>query len=288
MTYGSEQILNRPTPKTGLYTAYKWVFVLPILVLTTTVLGSLIIALSFLGAPDYASRVFGTLWAKINTKAALIGVQTTGKEHIKQGQSYVVVANHQSLLDIYLLYGYLGIDVKWVMKQELRAVPVLGLACEMMGHVIVDRSNTASALASMERARERIKDGMSVIFFAEGTRSRSGELKPFKKGAFRMAQELNLPILPITIQNTRHILPSDTIDLRPGVTRMTVGKPISVEVTSTTADYAKLHKNEPALLENSPTESKATEHAHDAPVLKSLSDLSAEVREVILTNLQQT
>ncbi|MDC0996623.1 lysophospholipid acyltransferase family protein [Pseudomonadales bacterium] len=288
MTYGSEQILNRPTPKTGLYTAYKWVFVLPILVLTTTILGSLIIALSFLGAPDYASRVFGTLWAKINTKAALIGVQTTGKEHIKQGQSYVVVANHQSLLDIYLLYGYLGIDVKWVMKQELRAVPVLGLACEMMGHVIVDRSNTASALASMERARERIKDGMSVIFFAEGTRSRSGELKPFKKGAFRMAQELNLPILPITIQNTRHILPSDTIDLRPGVTRMTIGKPISVEVTSTTADYAKLHKNEPALLENSPTESKATEHAHDAPVLKSLSDLSAEVREVILTNLQQT
>lgn len=288
MTYGSEQILNRPTPKTGLYTAYKWVFVLPILVLTTTILGSLIIALSFLGAPDYASRVFGTLWAKINTKAALIGVQTTGKEHIKQGQSYVVVANHQSLLDIYLLYGYLGIDVKWVMKQELRAVPVLGLACEMMGHVIVDRSNTASALASMERARERIKDGMSVIFFAEGTRSRSGELKPFKKGAFRMAQELNLPILPITIQNTRHILPSDTIDLRPGVTRMTIGKPISVEVTSTTADYARLHKNEPALLENSPTESKATEHAHDAPVLKSLSDLSAEVREVILTNLQQT
>ena len=288
MTYGSEQILNRPTPKTGLYTAYKWVFVLPILVLTTTILGSFIIALSFLGAPDYASRVFGTLWAKINTKAALIGVQTTGKEHIKQGQSYVVVANHQSLLDIYLLYGYLGIDVKWVMKQELRAVPVLGLACEMMGHVIVDRSNTASALASMERARERIKDGMSVIFFAEGTRSRSGELKPFKKGAFRMAQELNLPILPITIQNTRHILPSDTIDLRPGVTRMTIGKPISVEVTSTTADYAKLHKNEPALLENSPTESKATGHAHDAPVLKSLSDLSAEVREVILTNLQQT
>ena len=288
MTYGSEQILNRPTPKTGLYTAYKWVFVLPILVLTTTILGSLIIALSFLGAPDYASRVFGTLWAKINTKAALIGVQTTGKEHIKQGQSYVVVANHQSLLDIYLLYGYLGIDVKWVMKQELRAVPVLGLACEMMGHVIVDRSNTASALASMERARERIKDGMSVIFFAEGTRSRSGELKPFKKGAFRMAQELNLPILPITIQNTRHILPSDTIDLRPGVTRMTIGKPISVEVTSTTADYAKSHKNEPALLENSPTESKATENAHDAPVLKSLSDLSAEVREVILTNLQQT
>ena len=288
MTYGSEQILNRPTPKTGLYTAYKWVFVLPTLVLTTTILGSFIIVLSFLGAPDYASRVFGTLWAKINTKAALIGVQTTGKEHIKQGQSYVIVANHQSLLDIYLLYGYLSIDVKWVMKQELRAVPVLGLACEMMGHVIVDRSNTASALASMERARERIKDGMSVIFFAEGTRSRSGELKPFKKGAFRMAQELNLPILPITIQNTRHILPSDTIDLRPGVTRMTIGKPISVEVTSTTADYAKLHKNEPALLEKSPTESQAKEHAHDAPVLKSLSDLSAEVREVILTNLQQT
>ncbi len=288
MTYGTEQILDRQTPKTGLYTAYKWMFVLPILVLTTTILGSFIIVLSFLGAPDYSSRVFGTLWAKINTKAALIGVQTTGKEHIKQGQSYVIVANHQSLLDIYLLYGFLGIDVKWVMKQELRAVPVLGLACEMMGHVIIDRSDTASALASMKRARERIKDGMSVIFFAEGTRSRSGELRPFKKGAFRMAQELNLPILPITIQNTRHILPSDTIDLRPGVTRMTIGEPVSVEVTSTAADDSKSRKNAPALKENSPTESGSTEHRHDAPELKNLSDLSAEVREVILTTLKQT
>ena len=244
MKTGSNQLLEHPARKAGLYTAYKWVLVAPMLVLTTAILGSLIIVLSFLGAPNFASRVCGPTWARLNAAISLIGVEAIGKEHIEKGQSYVIVANHQSLIDIYLLYGFLGLDIKWVMKQELRAVPVLGLACEMMGHVIVDRSNTEAALASMERARARIKDGMSVVFFAEGTRSRDGELKPFKKGAFRMAQELNLPILPITIHNTFKILPSNTVDLRPGVAKMTIGKPISVkEIAGSSDDTESVSRN---------------------------------------------
>ncbi len=278
MKSGSEQLLDRPTRKAGLYTAYKWIFVAPFLVFSTAILGSLIIVLSFLGAPDFASRMFGPVWAKINAAVSLIGVQTTGQEHIEPGQSYVIVANHQSLIDIYLLYGYLGMDIKWVMKQELRSVPILGLACELMGHVIVDRSNTESALASMERARERIKDDMSVIFFAEGTRSRSGELKPFKKGAFRMAQELNLPILPITIHNTFEILPSDTVDLRPGIARMTIGAPVSVDAIVDTADLA-------ASSEDNLNAGESNEKA--IPSAKSLSDLTAEVRESIASTLKQ-
>jgi len=222
--------------------------------------------------------MFGPVWAKINAAVSLIGVQTSGQEHIEQGQSYVIVANHQSLIDIYLLYGYLGMDIKWVMKQELRSVPILGLACELMGHVIVDRSNTESALASMERARERIMDGMSVIFFAEGTRSRSGELKPFKKGAFRMAQELNLPILPITIHNTFEILPSDTVDLRPGIARMTIGAPVSVDAIVDTADLV-------ASSEDNFNTGESNEKA--IPSAKSLSDLTAEVRESIASTLKQ-
>ena len=228
MKPADEQTLSQPARKVGLYAAYKWILVAPLLVFSTALFGSIIILISFLGAPDFASRVFGPIWAKLNAAVSLIAVKTKGLEHIVPGQSYIVVANHQSLIDIYLLYGYLGLEIKWVMKQELRAVPVLGLACEMMGHVIIDRSNTEAALASMERARARIKQGMSVVFFAEGTRSRNGELLPFKKGAFRMAQELKLPILPVTIHNTFNILPSDTVDLRPGLARMTIGAPISI------------------------------------------------------------
>ncbi len=287
MKIGSEQVLDRTTRKSGLYTVYKWIFVVPFLVLSTAILGSIIIVLSFLGAPDFASRVFGTLWAKINTTVSLIGIRASGKEHIKQGQSYVIVANHQSMLDIFLLYGYLGMDIKWVMKRELRAVPILGLACEMMGHVIIDRSNTEAALASMERARERIKNGMSVVFFAEGTRSRSGELKPFKKGAFRMAQELNLPILPITIHNTLEILPSDTADLHPGVARMTIGARISVSVEAHTADHPSSSQDRPKLLSTNAVERDTAEQPQSAPVMKTLNDLTAEVRGAISATLHQ-
>lgn len=177
--------------------------------------------------PDLASRVFGTAWARVNMVATLMRIKTYGKEKIDKNQSYVVVANHQSLLDIFVVYGYSGIDFKWVMKKELRSIPIFGLACEMMGHIIVDRSNSKAALESINRARERIRDGMSVVFFAEGTRSRDGEVEQFKKGAFRFALELGLPILPISIHDTCRILPSDTVDWYPGEVKLKFHDPIS-------------------------------------------------------------
>jgi 1-acyl-sn-glycerol-3-phosphate acyltransferase len=150
----------------------------------------------------------------------------------------VIVSNHQSQFDIFVLYGWLDIDFKWVMKQELRKVPVIGIACERLGHIYVDRSNREAALASIDGAKQRIVDGTSVLFFPEGTRSRDKLMRPFKKGAFRMALDLQLPILPVSIQGTREILPSDTLDLYPGRATMIIHPPIPV------ADYdtARLHE----------------------------------------------
>ena len=87
-------------------------------------------------------------------------------------QSYVIVSNHQSQYDILLMYGWLGTDFRWVMKKELRRVPVLGLACEKLGHIYVDRSDSAAAVASLNAARKKLVNGTSVVFFPEGTRSR--------------------------------------------------------------------------------------------------------------------
>ncbi len=156
-------------------------------------------------------------------------IKAEGLEHIQPNQSYIIVSNHQSLIDIYALYGFLGIDFKWVMNKELRAVPILGVACELMGHILIDRSNTEAALASINNAQARVKDGMSVVFFPEGTRSRNGDLRQFKKGAFRFAQEMSLPILPVVIHGTKDILPSDTIDLAPGEARIEILPPIPTE-----------------------------------------------------------
>ncbi|MBL4681111.1 MAG: 1-acyl-sn-glycerol-3-phosphate acyltransferase [Pseudomonadales bacterium] len=214
------QFVRRP------FTIYKWIFVAPFLALTTVLLTIPIVILSFLGAGNFSSRVIAKAWARINTAAAMIKVEVVGKERINPDQSYIIVANHQSLTDIYALYGFLDSDVKWVMKKELRAIPVFGHAAAAMGHIIIDRSDTKSAVQTINDAREKIHGGMSVIFFPEGTRSNPGELRKFKKGAFRFAVELGLPILPVALHGTANILPSNTIDLMPGKIKLEYCDPI--------------------------------------------------------------
>lgn len=179
------------------------------------------------GAPDFASRVIGTAWARLNLATMLSGVTVVRSDKVKKKQAYIIVSNHQSLIDIYVLYGYLKMDIKWVMKRELKKVPFLGTACEKMGHILIDRDDPLSATESMEKARAGIERGNSVIFFAEGTRSRDGELMRFKKGAFRLALDLNLPILPVTVQGTNKVLPSDTVNWHPGHLKLQIHDPIS-------------------------------------------------------------
>jgi 1-acyl-sn-glycerol-3-phosphate acyltransferase len=210
---GSTLIATRSPP--GLQ-FYKWLVVIPVLVISTAFIGTIVIILSLIGMPEFSSRVFGKLWARVNMAVMFMRVQVYGRENIDTKQSYVIAANHQSQLDIYVLYGYLDIPFKWAMKKELRRVPILGLACELMGHIYIDRSNADAARASLSEAQVRIKDGISAVFFPEGTRSRSGQLGSFKKGAFRLAQDLTIPVLPVSIHDTKSILPSDGLDWRPG------------------------------------------------------------------------
>jgi len=211
-----------------LYQPYKWLIFAPYLAVSTLFFGSLTVVLAVVTNPRITSFVCGTIWARLNGYLTPICVKVTGRDHIDPAQSYVIVANHQSQYDIFVLYGWLGIDFKWVMKQELRKVPGIGIGCEKVGHIFIDRSNHEKALASLRAAKEKIVNGTSVIFFPEGTRSRNGSLKTFKKGAFKMAVDLRLPVLPITIIGTRDILPSDSIDLFPGRVRMIIHSPIDI------------------------------------------------------------
>jgi len=155
-------------------------------------------------------------------------MQVVGRENIDKEKSYVIIANHQSNYDIFALYGWLRVDFKWVMKQELRKVPFLGICCEKLGHIYIDRSNTKAALESIAAARKKIVNGTSVLFFPEGTRSKNRKLGRFKKGAFKMAVDVGLPILPVTITGTADILPPKTTNLVPGKVKMIIHKPISV------------------------------------------------------------
>jgi 1-acyl-sn-glycerol-3-phosphate acyltransferase len=222
-----------------LYQPWKWLVVAPLLAASTVFFSALVLLLLPFGSPGFVSRLCGGGWARFNAFMTPMRVRVRGREHLDPAQSYVIVCNHQSHYDVFVLYGWLGVDFKWVMKAELRRVPVLGATCARLGHVYIDRSNRAEALATLEAAKDRIRGGTSVLFFPEGTRSRSGELGEFKKGAFRMALDLGLPILPMTIRGTRDVLPAKGTDLRPGSATLTIHPPIPID-GCTTDDLTEL------------------------------------------------
>lgn len=211
-----------------LYQPYKWFVFVPLLLVSTLAMGGVAVVLATCVSPRFASLTCGVWWARFIGFITPMRVAVKGREHVDPKQSYVIVSNHRSHYDVFVLYGWLGIDFKWVMKKELRKLPALGIACEKIGHIYIDRSNHETAIASLEEAKRKIVNGTSILFFPEGTRRNGKELGPFKKGAFVMAQDLGLPLLPITINNTSRILPPRTMRLFPGHANMVIHDPIAV------------------------------------------------------------
>ncbi len=221
--------MRRRSVSWWLYQPYKWLILAPVVFASTLFFGNLALVLRLFVDARVASRWSGVPWARLNSWLTPMRVRVETRENLDPHQSYVLVCNHQSHYDVWVLYGWLGVDFKWVMKQELRRVPGLGAACERLGHIFIDRSDHKAALASLEAAKERIVDGTSVIFFPEGTRSPDGKLMRFKRGAFRMALDLGLPILPLTVTGTCDVLPAHSADLMPGSARLVIHPPISTD-----------------------------------------------------------
>jgi len=204
------------------YQLYVWLVFMPVAAIVTLVAGFSTAVFATLVNPRFASRFFAVRWARILARLTPIRVSVQGAEHAIRDRTYIVVCNHQSQYDILLVYGWLDLDLKWVMKQELRKIPGIGVGCEKAGHIFIDRSNPRSARASVEKALAQLGDGVGILFFAEGTRSLDGRLLPFKKGAFRLAIEQELPILPVTLVGTREVLPAKTLRLFPGHVTMLI------------------------------------------------------------------
>jgi len=209
-----------------LYLPYKWLVFMPGLAFFTMLCGMSAIVLASTAGPRRAN-VMGVIWSRIMAWLTPMHVTVEGLSNLRPGSSYVICCNHSSHFDVFVLYGWFPAPFKWVMKMELRKVPFLGAACDRLGHIYIDRSNHERAVASINAARERISGGESVLFFPEGTRSRDGRLGNFKKGAFKMALDMELPILPVTIIGTGKILPSHTMELFPGDAHMVIHPPVS-------------------------------------------------------------
>lgn len=210
-----------------LYPIWQWVVFMPLAVLLT-VLGGLLAIPVALVSPRAANLFVAVSWSRILARMTPARVEIEGMEHVDRNQSYVVVANHQSQFDIPVIYGYCGLDLRWVMKAELNRIPFVAAGCRAIGHIFIDRSDPEQARDAINRALARLQPGTGILFFAEGTRSRSGQLLPFKKGAFRVAIDQQLPILPMTVTGTREVLPAGTLRLRPGTVGLRIHPPVPV------------------------------------------------------------
>ena len=152
---------------------------------------------------DYYPAV---IWCRLMCIIFLIPIKIVGRsKYVKKDENYVFVANHQGMFDIFILYGYMTKNFKWMMKKSLRKVPMLGLACEKTDHVFVDRTTPQKDI--LRKSLNILKSGKSMAIFAEGTRSDNGKLGVFKKGAFVVANMAQKSIIPISIQGAYDILP---------------------------------------------------------------------------------
>lgn len=132
------------------------------------------------------------------------------------------------MFDIFVVYGWLPFIFKWMMKAELRKIPLVGKACESAGHIFINRCNPIEAKHSIEKAELQLKNGVSLVVFPEGTRTFTGEMGKFKKGAFRIAIDLSLPIVPVTLKGSYDRMHRNTTHVTSGLIEMHIHKPINV------------------------------------------------------------
>lgn len=166
------------------------------------------------------------IWARITCVLFLMRVKVRGRENIDKTKSYVFVANHQGAYDIWSIYGYLNHNFKWLMKKSLENIFAVGPACRKAGQVFVDDSSIGGIKDTIAQAEHTLKDGMSVVIFPEGSRSWDGRMIPFKRGAFMLAGEFRLPVVPITIDGSFKAMPRTTYMMCPTTIKLTIHKPI--------------------------------------------------------------
>jgi 1-acyl-sn-glycerol-3-phosphate acyltransferase len=174
-------------------------------------------------------RWFPWIWSKIILWMFGIRVTVKGREHLENGKPYIFVSNHASMADIPAVMVALDGNVNIVFKKVLTHIPIWGWALRFGPFIMIDRSNPRDAIQSIERAAQSIRNGHSVIMFAEGTRTTDGKLQSFKRGAFSLAVKAKVPVVPLIINNTFGIMPKGSLDVKPADISVILEKPIYTE-----------------------------------------------------------
>ncbi len=202
-----------------------WIFVG---VINTLIWAFLAIFLSLFSASGRTSHFYCAVpWSKIILWASGVKVEINGLDAINKEKAHIYVPNHLSFFDIFALLAYLPVDFKFIFKEEIMRVPILGWAMRKAGYISIARSSPAKARRTFKQAVDMIKNGTSLVIFAEGTRSRDGHLLPLRRGAFQFALSSGCPIIPVAIKGTNKIMPKGSFKLKKGSITIQLGRPIS-------------------------------------------------------------
>jgi 1-acyl-sn-glycerol-3-phosphate acyltransferase len=200
-------------------------YLIPAITLYTIVLGAASLASSLLDRRGYFAHWCARAWSWLILKTTGVRVTVEGLERITPGTTYVFVSNHQSIYDIPVIFASLPYQLRIIAKASLARFPVLGWHLKRGGHLFVDRQNPDRA-GILKRWRALVSEGLSLIIFAEGTRSWDGRVARFKAGSFLLAIEAGLPIVPLAVVGTRQVMPKGRLRTEPAIVGLVVHDPI--------------------------------------------------------------
>lgn len=210
----------------------RTIFVWSCIVVATFILGFF----AFMTYPfDRMGRVvhhYARLWGKVALLANRVKVKVDGVDRLNGKGPYIFMSNHQGSYDIFALLGHLPYQFKWLAKKELFSIPFFGWTMAAAGYIRIDREGTRQTVEAMNEAAQKIREGMSVVIFPEGSRSTDGSIQPFKKGGFTLAMKAKVPIVPISISGSRDIMPKNKLTAVPGEIRILIGHPIETQFYS--------------------------------------------------------
>jgi 1-acyl-sn-glycerol-3-phosphate acyltransferase len=199
-------------------------FLIPVIGLYTIVLGTISILSSLWDrSGDFGHRC-ARAWSSLILKTTGVRVHVDGLERLDPTRSYVLAANHQSIYDIPILFASLPLQLRIVAKASLGSFPFLGWHLQRTGHLLVDRKNPGADIVN--KMKRLVSESHSLIVFPEGTRSVDGTLGRFKKGSFLVAIDAGLPVVPVSVSGSRHVMTKGRLMVRPGSVRVTIHEPI--------------------------------------------------------------
>lgn len=203
--------------------------IIPLICLAAMVFSTLALLFSLVDRRGIWQHWCARTWCRIVAALAGMRVRVQGAENIPRSRPCIFAANHQSYLDIPALFAALPVEFRFLARQSLFSVPFLGWFLWRAGHIPIDRERARVALTNLNRAAEKLRAGCSTVIFPEGTRSADGLLQAFKSGGFKLALKAGVPIVPVTIIGTHHILRRDSLLFHPGEVEIIIDPPLEMD-----------------------------------------------------------